>query len=138
MDDRSEIFEFMSDLTTSLCEFWRARGNWFVRFKDGDKMNFNDFNLEVVSVVDMVTNFTDWTADWDIGLSKAERQLVNDSTWRAHFLTAASIAPEVFVPDYFKVVPKDPDSVPLHLLVAEHFLIPQCRQDQPLPELADV
>ena len=68
--------------TKSILEKWNAQG-CFVRFLDGNKGNCALRNLEYVHIKDAIEHFGEWTFDWDMDLTRAEKRLVADPGWRA-------------------------------------------------------
>ena len=69
-------------LTNSILKKWREQGS-FIRFLDGNTLNCSVNNLAWVSIKDAMLNFDSWRTDWDADLSKREKDLVNDPTWRS-------------------------------------------------------
>jgi hypothetical protein len=67
-------------LTDSILRKWREQG-YFIRHLDNNTMNNAISNLQQVSLKDALNNMN-WTTDWDIFLSKRERELVMDPQWR--------------------------------------------------------
>ena len=68
--------------TRDIIQKWLDQGG-FIRFKDGNKGNCALNNLERVTFADAMQNFEIWTTDWDMNLTKKEKNLVMQENWRA-------------------------------------------------------
>ncbi|UKZ11100.1 hypothetical protein EhVM1_000085 [Emiliania huxleyi virus M1] len=71
-----------SPITTSIIKKWRTQRD-FIRFLDGNIQNCAISNLQYVSIVDAMEHIHDWKVDWDLYLTKKEKKLVMDPSWRS-------------------------------------------------------
>jgi len=55
---------------------WRRRGWLFVRHLNGRAQDNTVDNVAWVNVADLLAHLNEWTVDWAIGLTKAERRAV--------------------------------------------------------------
>lgn len=82
-------------MTNNILRKWEENGNLFLRFLDGNRTNRAPENLEWVNIVDAMDNLYEWTTDWDMSLSRKERELVIDPLWRDSFITSSSSMKEL-------------------------------------------
>ena len=77
------LFDILYKMATrDIIQKWRDQGG-IIRFKDGDKSNCTITNLEYVTIKEAMQNFEVWVTDWDLLLTKKEREVVMQETWRA-------------------------------------------------------
>ncbi len=82
-DFKETIYQRNSNqLTSGIIAKWNAQGA-FIRFIDGNTMNCSVANLQWVTLPEVIQHITDWVVDWDLNLTKQERDLVMKSEWRA-------------------------------------------------------
>lgn len=70
--------------TSNIIQKWLDHGG-IIRFKDGEKSNCAITNLDHVTIKEAMQNFKVWVTDWDLPLTKKERELVMQENFRAGF-----------------------------------------------------
>ena len=67
---RTIIFKFIQ----------QARENGFIRFNDGNRINFSRYNIEKIDVITALHSInTKNVTDWDANLNYNEREFVKDN-----------------------------------------------------------
>jgi hypothetical protein len=70
--------------TRDIIQKWLDQGG-IMRFKDGDKGNCDITNLEYVTIAQAMQNVEEWTTNWDLPLTKKEKNKVMQPDFRAGF-----------------------------------------------------
>ena len=76
------------DLVASIMKKWSHQGS-FVLFIDGNPGNCSVFNLRWIGLVEALEHIGEWKVDWDMNLTKKERDFVVAHT--PYFLELASV-----------------------------------------------